>query len=66
MNTKDLIDEVVSLPAEERVLVVDSLLRSLNQPGSELGKRWAEIAKRRLTLSFACAKLHTSTFDLYW
>jgi len=48
MNTKELIDEVVSLPIEKRVLVVDSLLQSLNQPKSEIDKKWNEIAQKRL------------------
>ena len=49
MNTKEFIDEAVSLPIEKRVLIVDSLLQSLNQPESEIDKKWNEIAQKRLT-----------------
>lgn len=48
MNTKQLIDEAVSLPVEERALVVDSLLHSLNQPQSAIDSKWITEAKRRL------------------
>jgi putative addiction module component (TIGR02574 family) len=48
MKTKDLIDEAVSLPVEERTLVVDSLLRSLNTPELVVDVKWAAVAKRRL------------------
>lgn len=48
MKTKELIDEAVSLPVEARVLVVDSLLRSLNRPEPELDVQWAAVAQRRL------------------
>jgi transcriptional regulator of aromatic amino acid metabolism len=48
MNTKELIDEVVSLPIEKRVLVVDSLLQSLNQPESEIDEKWNVVAQKRL------------------
>ncbi|MCF6154543.1 MAG: addiction module protein [Candidatus Brocadia sp.] len=48
MKTKDLIAEAISLPVEERVMVIDSLLKSLNPPESEINKKWAAVAKRRL------------------
>ena len=48
MKTKDLIAEAISLPVEERAMVVDSILKSLNPTESDIDKKWAAVAKRRL------------------
>ena len=48
MTMKELIEEVVSLPVEERAIVADSILRSLNPPESEIDRKWSQVAKRRL------------------
>jgi putative addiction module component (TIGR02574 family) len=45
---KELIEEVVSLPVEERAIVAESILRSLNPPESEIDREWAQVAERRL------------------
>ena len=48
MNPKKMIEEITALPIEERVMIVDSLLRSLNQPESEIDKKWIATAYQRL------------------
>ncbi len=48
MNTREIIEEVVSLPVEERALIADSILRSLNQPEPEIDKEWIALANTRL------------------
>ena len=48
LSAKELIAQAVSLPVEERTLVADSLLRSLNAPDEGIDRKWAAVAKRRL------------------
>ncbi|CAM3318785.1 addiction module protein [Halomonas lysinitropha] len=48
MSIKDLIDKAEALPVEERALVVDSLLRSLNPPEARIDEKWASVARERL------------------
>lgn len=45
---KKIMDEAVFLPVEERAMIVDSLLRSLNQPESDIDEKWAAVAMHRL------------------
>ena len=45
---KEIIQEATSLPVEERVIVVDSQLRTLNPPDAEIDIEWVKVAKRRL------------------
>lgn len=48
MTTKKIIEEALSLPVEERALIADSLLRSLNMPDTGIDAKWTAVAKRRL------------------
>ena len=44
-----VMDEVLSLPAEARISLVDKLLASLNLPTKpEIDREWAEEAERRV------------------
>jgi putative addiction module component (TIGR02574 family) len=47
-GTKELIAEANSLPVEERVLLVDSILKGLNPPNDAIDRTWAAEAQRRL------------------
>ena len=48
MDKQTLIDEAISLPVEDRVLVVDSILRSLNPTDAKIDREWAKVAQQRL------------------
>jgi len=47
-STKEIIQEAAALPVEERIIVVDSLLRTLNILDPHIDTEWAAVAKRRL------------------
>jgi hypothetical protein len=46
---KEIIKEAESLPIEERVMVIDSLLRTIIPPTAEIDMEWVKVAKQRLT-----------------
>lgn len=48
MNAQQLIAEANELPLEDRALVVDSLLHSLNASSSDVDQQWLKLAKQRL------------------
>ena len=47
-GTAEIIHKAESLPVEQRAIVVDALLRTLNPPNAEIDQKWAAVAKRRL------------------
>ncbi len=47
-GVKEIIEEATSLPVEERVAVIDSLLQTINPPVAEIEAEWIRAAKRRL------------------
>lgn len=48
MKTTDLINELATLPVEERAFIADSILKTLNSANAEIDQAWAEVAKQRL------------------
>ena len=48
-GVKDLIEEAESLPVEERTLIIDTLLKSINAIDANIDEEWLRIAKRRLS-----------------
>ncbi len=49
LGAREIVKEAESLPVEERAIVIDSLLRTLNPPDPEIDRQWILAAKRRLT-----------------
>jgi hypothetical protein len=47
-GVREIIQKATALPVEDRALVVDSLLRSLNTCSPEIDHAWVAVAQRRL------------------
>lgn len=48
MSTQEVLAEALKLKPEERFLVVEGLLQSLDEPDEALSRVWLEEAERRL------------------
>ncbi len=49
MTTMQLIKEVSSMPVEERTIIADSILRTLNSPDKDIDSSWIILARSRLS-----------------
>lgn len=47
-SAKEIIQKAESLPVEERVIIIETLQRSLNAPESAVDAEWVAAAKTRL------------------
>ena len=50
MGSKEIIKNAMKLSPQEKLLVVDSILKSLDEPDKEIEKIWLEESERRLLL----------------
>ena len=48
MRSKDVLEKALQLKPDERFMVVEGLIKSLDEPDSSLDAIWAEEAEKRL------------------
>jgi len=48
MSTKDILRQAIGLKLEERFMIVEGLLKSLDEPDQKLDEIWADEAEKRL------------------
>ena len=48
LSKQELIEEVLSLPIEDRAYIIDSLIISMNPIDTDIEHQWIEVSKRRL------------------
>jgi len=48
MGSKEILNKAIALKPEERLLIVEGLLKSLDEPDRRLDEIWAEEAEKRL------------------
>ena len=48
MKTAEIMNELANLPVEERALIADGLLQTLNSSKPEIEQEWLKVAQQRL------------------
>ena len=48
MSSKEILEEALKLKADERFMLVEGLIKSLDEPDSSIDQIWAEEAVKRL------------------
>ena len=48
MSSKEILERAMALKPDERFMIVESLLKSLDEPDRKIDEIWAEEAEKRL------------------
>ena len=48
MSLNEIIDEALTLKPQERYVIIENLVQSLNQPNGEIDQLWIEESTRRV------------------
>ncbi len=48
MSLPDIIEEALHLKPQERYIIIENLVQSLNQPDEKINKVWIEESRKRL------------------
>ncbi|MEI6756412.1 MAG: addiction module protein [Chlorobium sp.] len=48
MNTKEILEQAMALKPVYRLIIIDGLLRSLDEPDPKINELWVEEAEKRL------------------
>jgi putative addiction module component (TIGR02574 family) len=48
MGSKEILEQAMALKPEERFMIVEGLLKSLDEPDCKIDEIWAEEAEKRL------------------
>ena len=62
MGTREIVELALQLKAEDRYLVAELLLNSLDRPDSEIDRTWAEEAEKRLR-AYDAGRLHVTPIE---
>jgi putative addiction module component (TIGR02574 family) len=62
MSNKDILEMAMKLKPEERFLIIEGLIRSLDEPDKTIDQIWADEAEKRLK-AYRDGKLQTIPVD---
>ena len=62
MGTREIVELALQLKAEERYLVAELLLNSLDRPDAEIDRTWVEEAEKRLH-AYDAGRLHVTPIE---
>jgi hypothetical protein len=62
MGTNEIIQEAINLKPQEKYLIIESLVLSLNEPDKDIEKLWIEESQKRLE-KYKNGNLETLSFE---